>query len=292
MRVEIEHEQRLWFDDGAPVRAASAVVPFGDGLLVAQDDANHAAWVTGGTTSRLRLFPARDGLDLFDSASGTKHLKPDVEAACLVGRDRVLLLGSGSTAARCRAAVVTADDVVVRDLTPLYDLVSQVLETPEGALNLEGACVVEGRLRWFRRGAARLASASVDLDLDALLAAVGGTASWQDVSVTSARCYDLGESDGVPLAVTDAVTLRDGRVLVSAAAEDTPSPVDDGPVVASALVLLDGDGVLASAELPLVAGVVPKVEGLALLPDGAVVAVVDEDDATAASSVLRLRLAL
>ena len=40
---------------------------------------------------------------------------------------------------------------------------------------------------------------------------------------------------GVGLAVTDAVALPDGLVLVSAAAEDSPSTYDDGPVVGSAL---------------------------------------------------------
>ncbi len=38
MRVELESVERLRFADGSPVRAASAVAPFGDGFLVAQDD--------------------------------------------------------------------------------------------------------------------------------------------------------------------------------------------------------------------------------------------------------------
>ena len=42
------------------------------------------------------------------------------------------------------------------------------------------------------------------------------------------------------LAVTDAIALPDGRLLLSAAAEDSPNAVDDGPVVATALVLVDG----------------------------------------------------
>ena len=50
--------------------------------------------------------------------------------------------------------------------------------------------------------------------------------------------------------MTDAVALPDGRVLVSAAAEDTPDPVDDGPVVAAALALLDEDRVTAMTALP------------------------------------------
>jgi hypothetical protein len=48
--------------------------------------------------------------------------------------------------------------------------------------------------------------------------------------VTGCGAYDLGTADGVALAVTDALALPDGTVLVSAAAEDTPDPYEDGPV--------------------------------------------------------------
>ena len=106
------------------------------------------------------------------------------------------------------------------------------------------------------------------------------------------RVYDLGEVDGVGLAVTDAIALPDGRVLLSAAAEDTPNAVDDGPVVATALALADGADVLAVAPLPEVDGHVHKVEGLALRGfDGArvsLLAVVDSDDPDAPSSELDL----
>ncbi len=53
--------------------------------------------------------------------------------------------------------------------------------------------------------------------------------------------YDLGAVDGVGLAVTDVVVLPGGTLLASAAAEDSPNPRDDGPVVASALARLEGD---------------------------------------------------
>src|SRR3712207_7318830 len=67
---------------------------------------------------RSTLFPYTT---LFRSGpAGTKHLKPDVEAACPVDGD-VLLLGSGSTPARLRGALLGADGAVaVADLTPLY----------------------------------------------------------------------------------------------------------------------------------------------------------------------------
>jgi hypothetical protein len=88
--------------------------------------------------------------------------------------------------------------------------------------------------------------------------------------------------------------LPDRRMLLSAAAEDTPNAVDDGPVVATALALLDGERVLHTARLPEVGGRVTKVEGLAVrdLRAGAVhlLAVVDDDDPTRPSAALSLRV--
>ena len=121
-------------------------------------------------------------------------------------------------------------------------------------------------MRWFNRGnlAAGVRSGSVDVPLDALVAAVLGRADAGAVPLGQPRSYDLGEVEGVGLAVTDAIALPDGRVLLSAAAEDTPNAVDDGPVVATALALVDGEEVLAVAPIPEVDGRVHKIEGLAL----------------------------
>ena len=98
------------------------------------------------------------------------------------------------------------------------------------------------------------------------------------------------------LAVTDAIALPDGRLLLSAAAEDTPNAVDDGPVVAAALVLVDGDTVLDVATVPELDGRVPKVEGLALRAvqddDVQLLAVVDDDDPTRPSTALEMHVAL
>ena len=94
------------------------------------------------------------------------------------------------------------------------------------------------------------------------------------------------------LAVTDAIALPDGRTLLSAAAEDTPNAVDDGPVVAAALALVDGETVLDIAALPEIGGRVHKVEGLALrgIEDARVclLGVVDDDDPAAPSVQLEL----
>ncbi len=96
--------------------------------------------------------------------------------------------------------------------------------------------------------------------------------------------------------MTDAIALPDGRTLLSAAAEDSPNAVDDGPVVATALALLDGEEVLAIAPIPEVDGHVHKVEGLALrdFEEGQLhlLAVVDDDDPHRPSSEIELRVVL
>ncbi|MBB2922128.1 DUF6910 family protein [Cellulomonas cellasea] len=315
MQVEVEHVTALRFDDGSPVRAASAVVAFGGGWLVAQDDATHAAWVRPDGVTPVRALPPVRGLDTFEEERGTKALKPDLEAAFVVpddllgdlpvdgpgGDGAVVLLGSGSSPARVRGCLLrppgSADaEPLVADLAPLYAAVTRRLGVDADLLNLEGACVVGNVLRWFQRGLpdAGVPTASVDVDLRALLAALVGDARPADVPVTGARRYDLGDARGVGLAVTDAVLLPDGAVLVSAAAEDTPDPRDDGPVVGSVLAVLDGGVVRDRADLPHVHGAVAKVEGLGVVEhtgDGVrLLATVDADDPTEPSLAVGLRV--
>ncbi|WP_328468137.1 hypothetical protein OHA21_50995 [Actinoplanes sp. NBC_00393] len=292
MRVEVASSASLTFDDGTPVRAASAVAPFGDGWLVVQDDATHAAWLRPGTTTPVRVVDPVGGHEVFSSADGTKQLKPDFEAACPTPAG-VLLLGSGSSPARMRASLVTPESgFVVADLTPAYLAVARALSLRPDQLNLEGACLVGDRLRWFQRAnlAAGVPTASVDVDLAALLAVVRGDGRADQMKPDDVRGYDLGVIDGVALAVTDAVALPDGRILVSAAAEDTPNAVDDGPVVGAAIALLDDARVLAVAELPAA----DKIEGLAVrdVTTGGVelLAVVDADDPLIPSRRLDLRV--
>ena len=305
MRVFVDDVTELRFDDGTPVSAASGVAPLGEGWLVAQDDATHAAWCRAGSVTAVRLLPPVDGLDRFSDAAGTKHLKPDLEVACPVevhGSPAVLVLGSGSSPRRTRGVLVrlTGEEPNARpgDLATLYARVAEALDVPMGQLNLEGAARHGSAVRWFQRGnlAAGVPSASVAVPLDALVAAVLGGASPGDVPVGQRQTYDLGEVEGVGLAVTDAVVLPDGRTLVSAAAEDTPNAVDDGPVVATALALLDGERVLSVAPLPEVGGHVHKVEGLALRDvrgdELHLLAVVDDDDPTRPSAALSLRAVL
>jgi hypothetical protein len=218
------------------------------------------------------------------------------------GEPAVLLLGSGSTDRRTRGVLVRLDDgqpvAQAGELAPLHTAVVQRLGLMADQLNLEGAARRGNTVRWFNRGnlAAGVRPGSVDVPLAGLVDAVLGRLDAAMVPVERPRVYELGEVAGVGLAVTDAITLPDGRLVLSAAAEDTPNAVDDGPVVASALVLVDGDTVLDVSRIPEVDGRVAKVEGLALraVRDGAahLLAVVDDDDPTRASAALELRVAL
>ncbi|MDK3258248.1 DUF6910 family protein [Blastococcus capsensis] len=305
MRVHVDAARTLRLDDGTPVTAASGVVPLGDGWLVVQDDSTIAAWRRPDGVTALRVLPSVEGLDTFRAAEGTKHLKPDLEVACpaeVDGEPAALLLGSGSSPRRMRGVLVRLEDgepaVHAAELGPLYERVAQRLGLPMDHVNLEGASRHGDFVRWFNRGnlMAGVRSASVDVPLEGLVAAVLGRAAASEVAVEQPREYQLGEVEGVGLAVTDAIALPDGRVLLSAAAEDTPNAVDDGPVVATAIALVDGDTVLAVAPIPEVDGHVHKVEGLALrgVSDDIVhlLAVVDDDDPETPSAELDLRVEL
>jgi hypothetical protein len=303
--ITLEGVRPLRFDDGTPVTAASGIAPFGDGWLIAQDDATAAAWAGRQGIVPLRVLPPVEGHDHFTEAAGTKRLKPDLEVACpaeVGGEPAVLLLGSGSTARRMRGVLVRLADgrpvVTAAGLDPLYARVAECLGLPVDQLNLEGASRSGGTVRWFNRGnlAAGTPSASVEVPLAALVDAVLGRTAAAAVPVGRRLVHELGAVDGVGLAVTDAVSLPDGRLLLSAAAEDTPNAVDDGPVVAAALVLVDGEQVLEVGRVPEVAGRVVKVEGLAVREAGErdvrLLAVVDADEPAVPSTELELRVQL
>jgi hypothetical protein len=303
VEIELEQVEYLRFGDGRPVRGASAIAPFGSGWLIAQDDSAHACWWGAGDARRVRVHPGVEGHDDFEEARGTKHLKPDFEAACAVGpgdAPAVLLLGSGSAPHRTHATLLRIDDgeptFVATDVAGLYVAVASALGCPDGTLNLEGACVVGDRLRWFQRGlpSAGSPTGSVELDLTSVLAVVEGSLDPASVRVVDARRYDLGDVDGVGLAVTEAVALDRDRVLVSAAAEDSPNVYDDGPVVGSVLAVLRGGEVLDVGELPRLDGAVAKVEGLARLGrtdhGERLLATVDDDDHSTPAALLTLRV--
>jgi hypothetical protein len=206
VRVEVGRVTPLWFAPGDPVRAASGIPPLGTGWLAVQDDANHAAWWSPPETARIRVFPRVDGPDTFGDEDGTKHLEPDLD--CLPGRRR--RPGGG---ARARIGVAPGAHPrgarhlrrapsrgAGRDLGPLHAAVALALPLAGGTLDLAGACVVGGRLRWFQRGhgATGVPSARVDLDLEAVLDVLVDGGDPAAIVPGDVHGYDLGDVDGAP----------------------------------------------------------------------------------------------
>jgi hypothetical protein len=282
------------------VRAASSISPFAGGFLIAQDDSNFAALVSGGRVEPLRLFP-RGSSDTYSSAQGNKQLKPDLESSVRVelgGVASVVLLGSGSLPARMRAVIVSEATRAVRlvDLTPMYELIRERLCIPADALNLEGACRNADGVHLFQRGNAGPdgVNARVRLSTAAFVSALEGLTI--GASELQVERHALGQIAGAPLGFSGADGLPGGSMLFSAAAEASPNTYDDGPCAGSALGVITSGGALAwIAEVPRIDGIAVKIEGVAVerVEPGVIeaVAVTDADDPGAASLLMRLRVA-
>ncbi len=207
------------------VRAGSALIFTGGRLLVVQDDALAVAWVDPRTGAIEHVALEGDGGPL------VKAKKPDFESAYL-GRDgSITLLGSGSTAARYRAArldIAGGGAPRFLDCAPLFHAIGARLGA---APNLEGAVLVGERLHLFHRGSGDDLSAIVEVES----AAIGAEA----VTVLALTRCDLGTAAGVPLTFTDATGCGDAMIYL-AVAEDTPNAVDDGPIAGAAVGVLAG----------------------------------------------------
>ena len=257
------------------VRAGSALVATSGRLLVIQDDALAVAWVDP-TTKAIEHVT----LEGFGGPLAKAH-KPDFEAAFVDRDGRVVILGSGSTPARCRAARLdpATYDARLEDWTPLYDALGAALGVRP---NVEGAVRTEGTLRLLHRGAGAAPSAVVTLALD--------DATHADPPLEIAW-HDLGAIDGVPLSFTDAEAVGDTLVYL-AAAEATASALDDGRVAGAAFGVLEGGRArFAVLEESDGAPSKRKVEGLAMARGGHEAFVVtDPDDATRPAELCRVEL--
>jgi hypothetical protein len=281
----------------AHVRAASAIVPFAGGWLVAQDDTNFAAaWGPGGIDP-IRLFPDVVG-DTYSSKLGNKQHKPDLECGVTIpvrGAEAAVLFGSGSTRARRRAAVVTPPHGVrIARLDSLYAAAMEVMGVGEDELNLEGACALGGTVRFYQRGNAgpRARNVTFEVATERLVEALdGGTLTPADLS--NVRDHALGTLGGAPLGFSAAAALPDGLSFFAASAEASPNTYDDGPCEGSVIGCMDPEGTIVEVQ-PLPAGAPQgqKIEGLAVESwhehGGRLLAVTDNDDPTAPARWLRV----
>ena len=294
-------------DRPAHVRAGSSLAWVGRRLVVVQDDALFVALVDPASAEvGVMALPAGPGaVRCFDQGRGNKAAKPDFEACAVLG-DRLLLLGSGSTPARERVAVIEGIDGGAAPVTRLieahglYASLRAEARFAGSELNIEGALVAGGQLRLFQRGngAARgellPVDASCELDLNLLLRYLERGDPAPAPAAQRVIQYDLGAVDGVRLTFTDAAALG-ADVLYLAAAEDSPDAVLDGPVAGVALGLISASTGqarwtrLRHADGQPFAG---KAEGLALDPriPGSAHIVLDQDDPDLPAELCRVEL--
>lgn len=247
--------------DGRPayLSAASGLVRVGELLYVVADD-----------ELALGVFPAEGDApgawltalagDLPLEPKARKKRKADFEALVALPpcdahpNGALLALPSGSRPNRVVAALFALDSrgaapAPARAIDCSAWYAALVERFPK--LNLEGAVVVDGQLRLFHRGNRghehRGASAclcfeygSIARELDA-----GRVAAHAMLRVDA---IDLGAIDGVPLAISDACALREGRVAFCAVAEDTDDPYEDGAFKGAAIGILDAHGAIAALE--------------------------------------------
>lgn len=245
------------------VSAASGIVAFGERLFVVADDELFLAIydANGIPIERVALFAG----ELPEPHAERKRAKPDLEALMLLPDGRLLALGSGSTANRNRAALITpptaggAWGVRPIDLQPLYDALSQRI--PE--LNIEGAVVHAGRLWLAQRGnGAAGVNACIELDLARALESLTHEHALSASALCTVHPVALGELDGTALSLTDLTADPDAGLLFAAAAEASPNTYDDGVCTGSAIGMLALDG---KVQRSLRVSPVCKVEGLAIV---------------------------
>ena len=288
LRARVTERTPLRYADGsdasldrpAHVRSASSLAMFGGRLAVVQDDANFVAFITltDGRVDSIALPASDGGIRQFDDLRGNKRLKLDLEASVVDvhdGRATLFAFGSGSSPAREHVAIITGAEggpMTIR-MTAAHALYATLRATPAfrgSELNVEGAALMGDELWLFGRGNGAPRDGSGPLNAtcvfpwalvrDHLRGPTGGTIP-RPAAVTR---YDLGVLGTTALGFTDALPL--GRsFLYSAAAEDSPDAITDGPVAGSCLGVIPSRGAVRWSPLLDAAGGLfdGKVEGIA-----------------------------
>ena len=290
-----------------PVRSASSIVRTRAGLVIAQDDANFIAFYNEDGTPRraFALPPGEGGHRHFDERRGKKEHKLDLEGSVAVTTERgemLLQFGSGSTPRRESVAILgrvePRPEISLVHAPALFDALRRETDFAGSELNIEGAIQVGDAVRLFnrgnasRRGEGRPVNASCELPLRELIAYLSDPASAPPPTPANVVQYQLGELEGVALGFTDVATCRDA-LFYTAAAEDSPDVVRDGPVPGSAIGVIDSNGArwapFTSADGSVFSA---KVEGLVPVLDGpdTFYVVVDSDSPDAQSDLCTVEL--
>ncbi|MDQ3618998.1 MAG: hypothetical protein M3391_02585 [Actinomycetota bacterium] len=282
------------------ISAASSLVRIGETLYVIADDELYIGIFPQDAKKHGHMVQILDG-HLSSDIDVRKKQKPDLESAMLVPpfenhpHGGVMTLGSGSKPDRCNGALLPLDGdgapaghYLMVDLEPVYER----LKPDVGAVNIEGASVVGDTVRLLQRGNDGDAiNGIVDLELEAVLAALSAGEPWPPDAVTRIEPRSLGDLKGVTLCFADSSPLEDDRQVFAASAEDSHGG-GDGAIVGSALGVMTPDGDVSFIDQ---VDQTIKVEGLtARIEEDAiqVLMVTDADDPDTPSPLLEARLPL
>ena len=295
-KLKLTKRRDLTLADGGHLSAASGLVRIIGKLFVIADDEHYLgifdeAGVRPG--ERLPLFAG----DLPVAKTERKRAKPDLEALVALpaggrfAQGALMMLGSGSAEARHRGVLMRFGSdggldgkIETLDLTAIHAQMSERIAD----LNIEGAAVSGGDLLLFHRGnRSHPDNVVARMALDAFLAHMRDAADVPAMGFTPLR---LGEMRGVPFSVTDAATLPDGGMLVTAVAEDTGDAYNDGACIGAAIFRLTA-GLEITRRWHLDRP--HKVEGIAVTVTGTtaeVLLVTDADDPAIPAALFEARL--
>ncbi len=231
--------------------AGSGLVVIDDFMYVVADDELHLGCFlrSSDAPGRLvRLFPG----ELPREHAERKAAKPDLEALVRLPAftnypdGALLAVPSGSTPQRCHGALLRLDvyGAIIGsseriDFSGLY----LALGAHVPALDIEGAVVLDDTLVLLHRGSrAHPHSAMIELSLADVHAGLAARSAIESLSPRCVRWVDLGAIDGVALSITDGAVLPDGRMVVTAVAEQSADSYADGPCLGAAIGVIDRDG--------------------------------------------------
>ena len=218
--------------------SGSGLVAIGDFLYVVPDDELHLACFRRSSDAAGRLVRLFLG-NLPSEHTERKAVKPDLEALMHLSAfasypdSALLAVSSESTSQRRRGArlrldahgaIIGAPEII--DFARLY----AALAEPVPARDIEGTIVVDDVLMLLHRGSrTHPLNALIELSLVDVLAGLTSRSTIEALSPRCLRWVDLGTVEGVALTITDGTTLPDGRLVVSAVAEQSVDSYTDGP---------------------------------------------------------------
>lgn len=228
----------------ASVRGGSSLRTWNEQLIAVQDDISALALIDPKPphqATALLLERGHDGRRTFGPSLGNKPHKLDLEASIVLPDGRYVAFGSGSSNLRPREVLVVVQpnhSFRQLDAHDFYTMLRQNVAFAGDDLNIESALVVDDDLWIFQRGNSAVSDNAIGRMPLARFVRYLDTGALPEL--IEVRSFPLGEIRGVPWGVTDAAQTPSGEIFAIAAAEDTDNPYDDGDILGSIFVRLEG----------------------------------------------------